>query len=53
MNETVQMDEMAEIILNGKQPIVPTDGEEAVKDQKIIEAIYLAVKQGKKVDLKL
>lgn len=52
-HQTVQMDEMAGIILQGKQPIVPVDGEEAVKDLKIIDAIYLAVKTGKKVDLKL
>ena len=47
------MEEMAGIILQGKQPIVPVDGEEALKDLKIIDAIYLAVKTGKKVDLKL
>jgi predicted dehydrogenase len=47
------MDEMAGIILEGKQPIVPVDGEEALKDLKIIEVIFEAVKTGKKVDLKL
>jgi predicted dehydrogenase len=52
-HQTVQMDEMAGIILEGKQPIVPVDGEEGLKDLKIIDAIYLAVKTGKKVDLKL
>jgi predicted dehydrogenase len=52
-HQTVQMDEMAGIILQGKQPIVPVDGEEAVKDLKIIDAIYLAAKTGNKVDLKL
>lgn len=52
-HQTVQMDEFSEIILNGKQPIVPVDGNEAVKDLKIIDAIYLAVKTGKKVELKL
>lgn len=52
-HQTVQMDEMAEIILNGKQPIVPVDGEEGVKDLKIIDAIYEAAKTGKKVSLKL
>jgi predicted dehydrogenase len=50
-HQTVQMDEMAGIILEGRQPIVPVDGEEALKDLKIIDAIYLAVKKGKKVDL--
>ena len=52
-HQTVQMDEMAGIILQGKQPIVPVDGEEGVKDLKIIDAIYQAVKTGNKVDLKL
>jgi predicted dehydrogenase len=52
-HQTVQMDEMAGIILEGKQPIVPVDGEEALKDLKIIDAIYLAAKTGKKIDLKL
>ena len=50
-HQTVQMDEMAEIILNGKKPLVPVDGEEGLKDLKIIDAIYLAVKTGKRVDL--
>ncbi len=52
-HQTVQMDEMAGIILEGQNPVVPVDGEEAVKDLKIIDAIYLAVKTGRKVDLKL
>ena len=51
-HQTVQMDEMAGIILEGKQPIVPVDGEEAVKDLKIIDAIYAACKTGKKIELK-
>jgi predicted dehydrogenase len=50
-HQTVQMDEMARIILDDKQPIVPMDGEEGLKDLKIIDAIYLAVKTGKKVAL--
>ncbi len=52
-HQTVQMDEMAGIILEGKQAVVPVDGSEAVKDLKIIDAIYLAVSTGKRVDLKL
>lgn len=52
-HQTVQMDEMAGIILQGKKPVVPVDGEEALKDLKIIDAIYLAVKTGKKVALRL
>jgi predicted dehydrogenase len=53
IHQTVQMDEFADIIFNGKQPPVPVDGNEAVKDLKIIDAIYLAVKTGKKVELSL
>lgn len=52
-HQTIQMDEMAEIIFNNKQPVVPVDGEEGLKDMKIIDAIYVAVKTGKKVSLKL
>jgi predicted dehydrogenase len=52
-HQAVQMDEMAAIILEGKQPVVPVDGEEGLKDLKIIDAIYAAVKSGKKVSLKL
>jgi predicted dehydrogenase len=51
-HQTVQMDEMAGIILEGKQPVVPVDGEEALKDLKIIDAIYLAVQKAGKVDLR-
>ena len=50
-HQTIQMDEMASIILDGKQPIVAVDGEEGVRDLKIIDAIYKAVKKGKRVDL--
>lgn len=51
-HQTVQMDEMSGMILQGKKPIVPVDGEEGVKDLKIMDAIVLAMKTGKKVDLK-
>jgi predicted dehydrogenase len=51
-HQTIQMEEMADIILQNKQPVVPVDGEEALKDLKIIDAIYLAAKTGKKIDLK-
>ena len=47
------MDEMADIILEGKQSMVPVDGEEGLKDLKIIDAIYLSVNTCKKVNLKL
>jgi predicted dehydrogenase len=52
-HQTVQMDEMAGIILEGKKPVVPVDGEEAVKDMKILDAIYEAARTGKKIELKL
>ncbi|HLK29482.1 MAG TPA: Gfo/Idh/MocA family oxidoreductase [Puia sp.] len=52
-HQTVQMDEMAALIFDGKQPVVPVDGEEAIKDLKIIDAIYEAVKTGRNVELKL
>jgi predicted dehydrogenase len=51
-HQTVQMDEMAAIIFENKQPVVPVDGEEGLKDLKIMDAIYKAVKSGKKVELK-
>lgn len=50
-HQTLQMDGMAQLIFEGMEPIVPLDGEEGVKDMKIIDAIYLAVKTGKRVDL--
>jgi predicted dehydrogenase len=52
-HQTVQMEEMAGIILEGKQPVVPVDGEEGLKDLKIMDGIYAAIKSGKKVSLKL
>ena len=52
-HQTVQMDEMADIILRGKKPEVPVDGEEALKDLKIVDAIYEACKMDKKIRLNL
>lgn len=52
-HQTFQMDEMAGILLEGKLPVVPVDGEEGLKDMKIIDAIYKAVLTGKRVDLAL
>lgn len=52
-HQTVQMDEMAGIILEGKKTIVAVDGEEGVKDLKIIDAIYLVTNKANKIDLKL
>ena len=51
-HQTLQMEEMAQIILNNKQPVVPVDGQEGLKDLKIIDAIYQAVQTCKKVELK-
>lgn len=50
-HQTLQMDGMAAIIFEGVQPIVPVDGKEGVKDMKIIDAIFKAVKTGGKVAL--
>lgn len=50
-HQTVQMDAMAGIILEGEQPVVPVNGEEGVKDLAIIEAIYEACRTGKKQKL--
>ena len=52
-HQTTQMDEMAAIILEGKKPVVPVDGEEGLKDLKIIDAIYAAVRSGTKIPLAL
>lgn len=52
-HQTVQMDNMAAIIFDGKKPEVPVDGEEGVKDMKIIDAIFKAVDTGEKVSLSL
>ena len=50
-HQTVQMDAMAGIILEDQQAPVPVDGEEGVKDLKIIDAIYRAVETGTKENL--
>ncbi|MFM1912290.1 MAG: hypothetical protein RIR51_128 [Bacteroidota bacterium] len=47
-HQTVQMDNFAAIILDGEKPFIPVDGEEGLKDLKIIDAIFKAVKSGKK-----
>jgi predicted dehydrogenase len=52
-HQTAQMEEMARILLDNIQPVVPVDGQEALRDLKIIDAIYLAVKTGARVDLTL
>ena len=50
-HQTIQMDEMAAIILDGSESIVPVDGEEGLRDMRIIDAIYKAVQTGCKVSL--
>ena len=50
-HQTVQMDEMAAILLDGKKPEVPVDGEEGWRDMKLVDAIYEAVRTGRKVNL--
>lgn len=50
-HQTVQMDEMAAMILDNKKAIIPLDGEEGLKDLKIVDAIYRAVKVGGKIVL--
>ncbi len=50
-HQTLQMDEMAAMIYDGKEPIAPLDGEEGTKDLRIMDAIYEAVRTGKKVNL--
>ena len=50
-HQTVQMDAMAGIILNNEKPPIPVDGEEGLKDLKIIDAIYKAVKINDRVEL--
>lgn len=47
-HQTVQMDEMAAMILDGKKALVPVDGVEGWKDMVIVDAIYKAVKTGQK-----
>ncbi|MDA0313816.1 MAG: Gfo/Idh/MocA family oxidoreductase [Bacteroidetes bacterium] len=48
-HQTTQMDKMAALILDGKLPLIPVDGEEGLKDMRIVDAIYQAVKTGEKV----
>ncbi|MFM1879261.1 MAG: hypothetical protein RLZZ241_2127 [Bacteroidota bacterium] len=52
-HQTLQMDAMAGIILDGEIPEIPVNGEEGVRDMKIIEAVYNAVQSGTRVDLNL
>lgn len=53
VHQTVQMEEMSDIIFHGKKPVVPVDGEEGLKDLVVMDAIYEAVRTGSKVPLAL
>ena len=53
IHQAVQMDEMAAIIFEGKKPIIPVNGEEALKDLKVIEGIYKSARSGKTENLQL
>src|SRR5688572_20097545 len=52
-HQTVQMDEMSAIIFDGKKPVIPVDGEEGVKDMKIIDAIFEAIRTGKSTEINI
>jgi len=39
--------------LDGKKPILPVDGEEGLKDLKVIDGIYKSASTGKTVNLSL
>lgn len=52
-HQTLQMDEMAAIILDGKSPVIPVDGNEGLKDLKILDAIYRACATGERQPLNL
>ncbi|GAC1494242.1 MAG: Gfo/Idh/MocA family oxidoreductase [Flavisolibacter sp.] len=50
-HQTVQMDEMAAILLDGKTPTLPVDGEEALRDLIVMDAVYQACQSGKKIEI--
>lgn len=52
-HQTLQMDAMAGIILDDDTPTIPVDGHEALKDLKIIDAIYRACATGTRQELDL
>lgn len=53
IHQTVQMDEMAQILLDNKKPILPVDGKVGIQDLQIIEAIYRACATGQRQELQL
>lgn len=46
-----QMDEMSAILLDKKQPGIPVNGQEGKKDMIIVDAIFEAVKTGRKIKI--
>lgn len=52
-HQTIQMDEMASIILDGKTPILSVDGKVGLQDMKIIDAVYRACATGLRQELDL
>ncbi len=53
VHQTVQMDEMAQILLQNKKPLLPVDGKVGLQDLQIIEAIYRACETGERQTLQL
>ncbi len=51
IHQAVQMDSMAGMLLQNETPVVPVDGAEAVRDLKIVDAIYKAARTGTRVTL--
>ena len=49
--QTLQMDAFSDYILNGIPPKISVDGEEGLKDVRIIEAIYSSIKKKTKIFL--
>lgn len=47
IHQTVQLDQMASIILDNSTPILAVDGKTGVEDLKIVEAIYASCNTGK------
>ena len=52
-HQAVQMDEMSAIIFDNKVPVIPVDGEEGLRDMKVIDAIYEAIRTGKSTEIKM
>ncbi|MFD1768743.1 Gfo/Idh/MocA family protein [Sphingobacterium suaedae] len=50
-HQTIQMDEMARILLDGAVPTLAVDGQVGLQDLQIIEAIYQACQTGRRQDI--